>query len=212
MIIYKDIISNDEMFSDIYKITESPCGLFLIVEGKTVTRKEGFDDNLICANASADADASEDTPEVMTVTGVDIVLNHKLVEVPFTKDQYKEYLKKYMKDIKGRLAESNPCRVDCFTKTAAQEVKTLLKKFDNFQFYTGEKMDVNGAVGLLDYRECDDVPIMIFFKDGLELEKCPMGWWFRYLPFNRDRFQSRLTWRSICFDNFGCRFLNIPNS
>lgn len=170
MIIYRDIISNDEMFSDIYKITESANGLFVYIEGKSVTRKEGFDDNLIGANASAE-EVMEDN-EVPTVTGVDIVLNHKLVEVTFTKDTYKDYLKKYMKEIKKRLSETNPTRVGGFTEAAAKEVKNLLKNFDNFQFYTGENMDVNGAVGLLDYRATDDVPIMTFFKDGLEIEKC----------------------------------------
>ncbi|KAM8856971.1 translationally-controlled tumor protein homolog [Synchiropus picturatus] len=170
MIIYKDIISNDEMFSDIYKITESPSGILLYVEGKTVTRKEGFDDNLIGANASAE-EATEDC-EVVTTTGVDIVLNHKLVEVPFTKQGYKEYLKKYVNDVKKKLSETDPCRVEGFVSAVANDVKQLLKNFDNFQFYTGEKMDINGAVGLLDYRACDDVPIMTFFKDGLEIEKC----------------------------------------
>ncbi|CDQ79409.1 unnamed protein product [Oncorhynchus mykiss] len=34
MIIYKDIITGDEMFSDIYKIKESTNGMLLEVEGK----------------------------------------------------------------------------------------------------------------------------------------------------------------------------------
>ncbi|EPY86027.1 hypothetical protein CB1_000334021 [Camelus ferus] len=47
MIIYRDLISHDEMFSNIYKILE--------VEGKTVSRTEGnTDDSLVGGNASAE--------------------------------------------------------------------------------------------------------------------------------------------------------------
>ncbi|EHB04560.1 Translationally-controlled tumor protein [Heterocephalus glaber] len=53
MIIYWDLISHDEMFSDIYKIREIVCGLCLEVEGKMVRRTEGnTDDPLIGGKAS----------------------------------------------------------------------------------------------------------------------------------------------------------------
>lgn len=40
------------------------------------------------------------------------------------------------------------------------------------QFFTGESMNAEGMVGLLDFREDGITPFMIFFKDGLEEEKC----------------------------------------
>lgn len=40
------------------------------------------------------------------------------------------------------------------------------------QFFTGESMNPEGMVGLLDYREDGITPFMLFFKDGLEIEKC----------------------------------------
>ena len=55
MIIYRDLISHDEMFSNIYKIREVADRLCLEVEGKMVSRAEGnIDDSLIGGNASAE--------------------------------------------------------------------------------------------------------------------------------------------------------------
>ncbi|KAJ6661763.1 hypothetical protein lerEdw1_013285 [Lerista edwardsae] len=97
MIIYRDCISQDEMFSDIYKIKEVANGLCLEVEGKMVSRKEGeIDDALIGGNASAEGPEGEGA-EATVVTGVDIVMNHHLQETSFTKDSYKKYIKDYMK-------------------------------------------------------------------------------------------------------------------
>lgn len=60
-----------------------------------VSRTEDFDDALIGANASAE-EATE-TNDASSVSGVDIVLNHKLQETTFTKSTYTAYIKEYMK-------------------------------------------------------------------------------------------------------------------
>uniref|UniRef100_A0A669CT77 Translationally-controlled tumor protein homolog n=1 Tax=Oreochromis niloticus TaxID=8128 RepID=A0A669CT77_ORENI len=158
MIIYRDLISGDEMFSDAFKVKESENGIFFEVEGKTVTRTEGFDDSLIAANASAE-EATEGN-ESSTISGVDIVLNHKLQETGFDKKQYMTYIKDYVKAVKAKLQETKP------------EVKKILGNIKNYQFFTGESMNPEGMVGLLDYREDGITPFMLFFKDGLEIEKC----------------------------------------
>ncbi|KAI4573351.1 hypothetical protein MJT46_004591 [Ovis ammon polii x Ovis aries] len=55
MIIYRDLISHDEMFCDIHKIREVADRLCLEVEGKMVSRTEGnIDDSLIGGNASTE--------------------------------------------------------------------------------------------------------------------------------------------------------------
>ncbi|XP_006881196.1 PREDICTED: translationally-controlled tumor protein-like [Elephantulus edwardii] len=100
MIIYRDIISHDELFSDIYKIREITGGLCLEVERKMVSRTEGnIDDSLIGGNASAEGTDCEGT-ETTVITGVDIVMNHHLQETSFTKEAYKKYIKDYMKSLK----------------------------------------------------------------------------------------------------------------
>ncbi|XP_069496715.1 translationally-controlled tumor protein isoform X2 [Ambystoma mexicanum] len=172
MIIYKDIVSGDEMFSDSYKMRETCDGLCIEVEGKMITRTEGgVDDALIGANASAEFTDCEGV-DTTTVSGVDIVLNHNLHETGFTKESFKQYIKNYMKAVKAFLEENKPERVTPFMTGAAQKVKSILTNFKNYQFFTGEKMNPDGMVGFLDFREDGVTPYMIFFKDGLELEKC----------------------------------------
>ncbi|XP_028846628.1 translationally-controlled tumor protein homolog [Denticeps clupeoides] len=170
MIIYKDIITGDEMFSDIYKVTESLNGILYEVDGKMVSRTEDIDGSLIGANASAEA--QEEGCESSTVSGVDIVLNHKLQETVFTKETYKSYIKDYMKAIKATLEQNNPDRVKPFMSGAQEEVKKIIGNLKSYQFFTGESMNPDGMVALLDYREDGCTPFMIFFKDGLTIEKC----------------------------------------
>ncbi|XP_018596816.1 translationally-controlled tumor protein homolog [Scleropages formosus] len=170
MIIYKDLISGDEMFSDIYDIKVSPTGVLLEVEGKMVSRSESIDDSLLGANASAEV--LDEGFDSATVSGVDIVLNHKLQETSFTKNSYKTYIKDYMKLVKAKLEETNPDRVKAFMTGAQEEIKKIIANINNYQFFTGESMNPEGMVGLLDYREDGTTPYMIFFKDGLEIEKC----------------------------------------
>ncbi|KAF4789517.1 Translationally-controlled tumor protein like protein [Turdus rufiventris] len=162
----------DEMFSDIYKIREVADGLCLEVEGKMVTRTEGqIDDSLIGGNASAEGPEGDGT-EATVITGVDIVINHHLQETSFTKESYKKYIKDYMKAIKARLEEHKPERVKPFMTGAAEQIKHILANFKNYQFFVGENMNPDGMVALLDFREDGVTPYMIFFKDGLEIEKC----------------------------------------
>ncbi|XP_062383550.1 translationally-controlled tumor protein homolog [Sardina pilchardus] len=170
MIIYKDLLTGDEMFSDIYKIKETD--MMYEVEGKMISRAVGdIDDSLIGGNASAEV-ADEGT-DSSTVSGVDIVLNHKLQEMPpMDKKTYINYAKEYMKAVKAKLQETNPGRVQAFQDGAGAEVKKIIGKIKDYQFFCGESTNPDGAYGLLDFREDGITPYMLFFKDGLEVEKC----------------------------------------
>uniref|UniRef100_A0A2K5J7R6 Translationally-controlled tumor protein n=1 Tax=Colobus angolensis palliatus TaxID=336983 RepID=A0A2K5J7R6_COLAP len=151
VIIYRDLISQGELFSDIYKIREIADGLCNI------------DDSLIGGNASAEGPDGEGT-ESTVITGVDIVMNHHLQETSFTKETYKKCIKDYMKSIK----------VKPFMTGAAEQIKlisNILANFKNYQFFIGENMNPDGMVTLLDYCEDGVTPYMIFFKVGLEMEK-----------------------------------------
>uniref|UniRef100_H3CFQ0 Translationally-controlled tumor protein homolog n=1 Tax=Tetraodon nigroviridis TaxID=99883 RepID=H3CFQ0_TETNG len=171
MLIFRDIISEDELFSDNFKMKVSEDGMFYEVEGTRVTRKnDGIDGALIGANASAE-DAEEGTEEG-TVTDVDIILNHNLQPSAFSKKSYMVYVKDYMKAIKSHLEEHNPERVADFMKAAPAAIKRITSDFDNFQFYSGSTMNPAGIVGALNYREDGITPYMLFFKDGLLSEKC----------------------------------------
>uniref|UniRef100_A0A8C6EL66 Translationally-controlled tumor protein n=1 Tax=Microcebus murinus TaxID=30608 RepID=A0A8C6EL66_MICMU len=165
----QDLFSHDEMFSEICKILEIPAGLCLEVEGKMVSRTEGnSDDSLIGGNASAEGKG----PESTVITGVDIVTNHHVQETSLTKEASKKYIKDGMKAIKGKPEEQTPETIKHFMTGAAEQIKHMLANFKNYQFFTGESMKPDGTVALLDHREDGATPYMIFFKNGLEMEKC----------------------------------------
>lgn len=52
-------------------------------------------------------------------------------------------------------------------------MKDILGRFKELQFFTGESMEIEGMVGLLEYRDIDgeSVPVFMFIKHGLEEEK-----------------------------------------
>eukprot|EP00058_Branchiostoma_floridae_P019730 XP_002605220.1 hypothetical protein BRAFLDRAFT_223607 [Branchiostoma floridae] len=149
MIIYKDVISGDEMFSDTYKI-KTLNGFFYEVEGKLVLMSPDSHSEII---------------------GVDIAVNHNLQETNFTKDEYKAYIKGYIKTIHTYLEREHPDRALGFMDTAPDRVKLILKDFDEWKFFTGESKNSEGMVALLDYMEDGVTPCMLFFKDGLKEEK-----------------------------------------
>uniref|UniRef100_A0A3Q3DMJ1 Tumor protein, translationally-controlled 1 n=1 Tax=Hippocampus comes TaxID=109280 RepID=A0A3Q3DMJ1_HIPCM len=94
MIIYKCIISEDEMFSDIFPIKET--AIFYEVEGKVVTTTSGdIDDSLIGGNASTEEQA--ETTDVSVTSGVNIVLYSKLQETTYDKKSYLAHIKAYLK-------------------------------------------------------------------------------------------------------------------
>jgi hypothetical protein len=171
MRIYKDIFTGDEMFSDTYKIKLVDDVLYEVY-GKLVTRKQG-DVQIEGFNPSAE-EASEGTDEAV-VSGVDVVLNHRLSETYAFGDKksFTAYLKDYMKKLVQRLEEKSPDEVSVFKNNTNKVMKDILGRFKDLQFYTGESMDIDGMVAMLEYREMDgdSVPVLMCFKHGLEEEK-----------------------------------------
>ena len=85
----------------------------------------------------------------------------------FDKKSYLSYLKGYMKAVKAKLAESNPDRVPEFEKGAAAFAKKIVGSFSDWEFFTGESMDPEGMVALLNYREDGVTPYVTVWKHGL---------------------------------------------
>lgn len=159
------------MFSDTYKVKLIDDVLYEVY-GKLVTRKAG-DIEIAGFNPSAE-EAEEGTDEAVE-SGVDIVLNHRLQETFAFGDKksYTLYLKDYMKKLVAKLEEKSPEQVEVFKTNMNKVMKDILGRFKELQFFTGESMDIDGLVGLMEYREIngESVPVMMFFKHGLEEEK-----------------------------------------
>ena len=76
----------------VYSISERNLPIFLL---QMRMEKIGIDDSLIGGNKSAEGGGDEGADD-SDVSGIDVVMNHKLVESPMTKAEYKKYIKKYM--------------------------------------------------------------------------------------------------------------------
>ncbi|CAH0393405.1 unnamed protein product [Bemisia tabaci] len=171
MRIYKDLITGDEMFSDTYKMKLVDEVLYEVY-GKYESRKHG-EIQLDGFNPSAE-EAAEGTDEA-TESGVDVVLNHRLCETFAFGDKksYTAYLKDYMKKLCSKLEETNPDQVNVFKTNMNKVMKDILGRFKELQFFTGESMDCDGMVALMEYRDIggESVPVLMFFKHGLLEEK-----------------------------------------
>jgi hypothetical protein len=100
-----------------------------------------------------------------------VVHSMRLQPTTFDKKSYLTYLKGYMKRVKAHLAEKDPQRVEAFEKSAQTYAKKIVAGFKDWEFYTGDKMDPDAMVVLLNYREDGTTPYLVFFKDGLKVEK-----------------------------------------
>jgi hypothetical protein len=172
MIIYKDLVSGDEMFSDTYKIEKTHDGVILKVTGKHTTRSTDVDPSLLGANPSAEG--GEEDLESASETGIDVILSHRLVETQFDKKSYQRYIKDYMKSLKERLENDGVSKeeVATFVKGATQFVKEVLTDFKEYQFFLGESMNADGQVVLVRWTDDKDShPFLYFFRHGLDEEK-----------------------------------------
>merc|ERR1711875_68404 len=173
MKIYKDVFSGDELFSDTYPIKLVEDCLYEVT-GKHISRTEG-DIQLEGSNASAEGADGDEGGDATTVSGVDIILNHRLTETGFgSKKDYMVYLKDYMKKVVKYLEDNGRSgEVDTFKTKINGVMKDLLGRFKDLQFFTGESMDAEAMILILDYKEVDgeEKPILMAFKHGISEEK-----------------------------------------
>jgi len=167
MLLYTDVISGDEMFSDAFPLKEVD-DIVIEVNCRTITVKKGADVDI---GANASAEEAEEALEEGAETVNDVVYSFRLQSTSFDKKSFLTYLKGYMKAIKTHLQEKKPDRVEAFEKGAAAYAKKIVANFKDFEFYTGEGMHVDGMIALLNYREDGVTPYLTFWKDGLKEEK-----------------------------------------
>ncbi|THH32921.1 hypothetical protein EUX98_g1309 [Antrodiella citrinella] len=167
MLLYSDVITDDEMFSDAFPIKEIDDVVFE-VECSLVTVKSGAD---IDIGANPSAEEQDEALEEGATQVNNIVHSFRLQSTNFDKKGYLGYLKGYMKAVKASLQEKNPERVEAFEKGAAAFAKKIVANFKDYEFYTGESMNPDGMVALLNYREDGITPYLTFWKDGLKIIK-----------------------------------------
>merc|ERR1711909_74898 len=172
MKIFKDVFSGDELFSDTYPMKLVDDCMYEVY-GKHETRVEG---EIALAGSNASAEEADEGCDTNAVSGVDLVLNHRLNETGFgSKKDYMVYLKDYMKKVVKYLEENDRAsEVDTFKKNINGVMKELLGKFKDLQFFTGESMDAEAMIMIMDYKDYqgEERPVIMAFKHGLSEEKC----------------------------------------
>jgi hypothetical protein len=70
------------------------------------------------------------------------------------------------------LKENDEARIPAFKKNATEMVKVITSRFQEFQFYTGESMDMDASLACQFMKEDSDTePTIWFFLDALKEEK-----------------------------------------
>ena len=97
--------------------------------------------------ANASAEEAEEALDEGAEQVNNVVYSFRLQPTSFDKKSYMSHLKGYMKSVKAKLQEkgADADTISAFEKGAQKYVKeTLIPNFKDFEFYTGESMDVDG--------------------------------------------------------------------
>jgi len=159
------------MISDVFKM-ELIDDLYYEVRAKQVTVTDDMSDVNIGGNKSAEAGDEEDVNEATSRTGIDVVLQHRLEEAIFNKKTFQVYIKGFLKRLtEDHIAEDRKAH---FKAGMVKVIGMILKSFNDWVFYTGEKMDSSGMVACLNWKSDDkgvEYPYMLFWKDAMIDEK-----------------------------------------
>lgn len=174
MLIYKDIFTGDELFSDSLPVIDD--GPFYKIVGKMTQRKVDFDDALIGANASAEGgdEGADDSGNAQS--GIDVVLNHNLqpgLAFP-DKKQFTVYFKSFCKKLEAEFKVKKPDDVDAMKERLGAGFKRIKDNIGEYELYTGESMDSEATMAYCLWESPDggdDVPVFYFFKDSVICEK-----------------------------------------
>jgi len=173
MLIYKCIVSGDELFTDALPVSKVEG--FYKVKGKFVTRSDAVDEKLLGANPSAE-EASEQA-DASSTSGINVVVDGRLVETGFgSKKEFTAYFKGFVKALLEKIKETQPDRnVEEFQKSIQDAYKVAVGMFKDLQFFQGESMDAEGSIALLKWEtpegETDEIPYFYFFADAMKEEK-----------------------------------------
>jgi len=172
MIIYEDVFTGNELFSDAY-----PCKLiddFIFeAEGMTITIDNSIDDAAIGGNASAEAEddgGADDSKE----TAINLVYAFKLKPYELDKKAYMKHIKDYGKKLIEKLKEAGKSdeEIEEFKGKLGKKCNEIVKNFKNYDVYITEDYNEDGMLPLLNYREDGTTPYFTYFAAGVKGVKC----------------------------------------
>jgi len=176
MIVYKDLISGDEMITGAYK--QNPVldkdgvvveGMFEVESSMKVKGAESID--IGCGNSFGGGEEEVDN-SVEKVN--DIIDSFMYTEVPFgSKSEFKEYLKDYVRSVRAKLKEKGTPQPEIkdFMAQAPGMVKFLLVKFSDMQTFAGESLTAEGGMAFGYYKDGAHCPSFVYITKSLVAEK-----------------------------------------
>jgi len=90
-----------------------------------------------------------------------------------SKKDFMAYVKGFLASVTALLEKQGKAeRVPEFKKGATELVKLIIAKFDEFQIYTGQSYNMEGALAFSYQKEQEDSgPTFLYFRDILKEEK-----------------------------------------
>ncbi|KAJ6050211.1 Mss4-like protein [Penicillium canescens] len=107
-----------------------------------------------------------DSFSIKEIDGVVYEVDCAMVEIGKNGTDEDGYARKVLMSLKKRNAPDE--EVITFKKGVQVHTKRIIDSFNDWEFYTGESMDVDGMVVLLSYREDGITPFVTYWKHGLE--------------------------------------------
>lgn len=172
MIIYEDIFTGNEIFSDAY-----PCKLIddfvWEAEGMNIVIDNSIDDAAIGGNASAE-DASEGGADDSKETAINLVYAFKLKKYELDKKAYTAHIKGYGKKLVEKMKANGATdeEMDAFKAKMAKKCGEIVKNFKDYDVYIHEDYNEDGMLPLLNYREDGTTPYFTYFAAGVKGCKC----------------------------------------
>ncbi|KAL2220538.1 TCTP family protein [Thermoascus aurantiacus ATCC 26904] len=176
MIIYKDILSGDELFSDTFNIKEvdgvlweADCRKYL--KGAETFQLEGANPSATGEDADEGGDGEGERKMVYDIEDQFRLVWLKAEEgMKPSKEAFKAHLKSYVKKVNNKLKERGASEetIKEFQAGAPNAVKKILANYDNYDVLMGQSMDGDAMHVLIDYREDGITPYATLWKHGLE--------------------------------------------
>jgi hypothetical protein len=153
MIIYKDVCTNDELFSDAYSMSFKGEDKFIVVvQAKMVTKKaDSVSADLIGGNPSQE-EQEECTDDPSSVSGLDLCMAQGLCDQSdyfCSKKVFQSYMKKFVKNVAQKfIADGETERNEKFMKECKEKFKYFLDLYDPDEdtIYTGGQFDPEDAM------------------------------------------------------------------
>ncbi|KAL5710929.1 hypothetical protein ACHQM5_021435 [Ranunculus cassubicifolius] len=167
MLVYKDLLTGDELLSDSFPYKELYNGALWEVESRWVV--QGAVNVNIGANPSEQGGEDDEGVDDQAVKVVDIVNSFRLQEQPaFEKKQFFTFMKRYIKLLTAKLEGD---KLEEFKENVEAAAKFLLSKIKDLQFFVGENMHDDGSLVFAYYKDGASDPTFLYFAHGLKEEK-----------------------------------------